>query len=215
MSAKTSVINFVASFFDIVAPPRRTEVRVRHLSGTVLHALSRRHLGERYAPEIHSLLPYRHKLVKALIFELKYRQNPQALGLAGELLKEELTGASEDMIALPLLMPVPMHRERLSERSINPPELLCEYIMAGGHMTLEYTPQALSRTKHSRPQQQLPRKERLVNMKNAIAAQKTLVQGRHCIVLDDVTTTGATLTECRRVLKKAGAKSVHLIALAG
>ena len=78
----------------------------------------------------------------------------------------------------------------------------------------EYAPQALQRIKNTPHQQGLERKKRLLNMQNSMQADKKLVSGRVCVVVDDVTTTGATLAEAARALKAAGARKVHCIALA-
>lgn len=79
----------------------------------------------------------------------------------------------------------------------------------------EYTPDVLARTRLTAPQQGLPKFERLKNVKNSMrVADPDRVAGRVCIVVDDVTTTGATLKECERALRAAGARAVHCLALA-
>jgi predicted amidophosphoribosyltransferase len=78
----------------------------------------------------------------------------------------------------------------------------------------EYEKEALSRTRATPPQQGLPRHERLNNLKGAMQADPARVQDRVCVVVDDVTTTGATFEEAKRALELAGARAVHCIALA-
>ena len=81
---------------------------------------------------------------------------------------------------------------------------------------LEYAPKALIRTINTKTQQGLPRAERLKNIKNSMTSgpDAEKIKGRGCIVVDDVTTTGATLAEAKRALRVAGARAVHCIALA-
>ncbi len=59
------------------------------------------------------------------------------------------------------------------------------------------------------------RKERLVNVKNSFVVRKAeKIKGKNIIIFDDVTTTGATLKEAKKVLKKAGAKKVYFMTMA-
>jgi ComF family protein len=213
--------NFLSALFvpvlDLVAPPRGTEAIVRGLTEEKLRTIALEKPAT-YAAAVHTILPYRHPSVKALIYELKYRRNARALELAARLLGEELMGAFEESIGMPLLIPVPMHRERLRTRGYNQAELLCATLMgntAAGRMPLDYAPRALERTRMGLPQQKLPRKKRLTNVRGAMQADQAAVHGRICIVLDDVTTTGATLMECRRALLDAEARTVILCSLSG
>lgn len=79
---------------------------------------------------------------------------------------------------------------------------------------LDYAPKALVRTRATPEQQKLSRAERLTNLINSMEADPSIVKGRACIVVDDVTTTGATLAETKRALLAAGASRVHTVALA-
>ncbi len=79
----------------------------------------------------------------------------------------------------------------------------------------EYAPHILERTRHTAPQQGLPRHARLHNVTDSMEVREPArVRGRVCIVVDDVATTGATLAEAARALKHAGARRVHTLALA-
>jgi ComF family protein len=206
--------NALGSIVDAVIPPRLSERRMRMLTIEALHEIARRQTDPAYAPTIRALMPYRNPAVKALIYELKYRQNPRALELATTLLREELLGMSEERLGTALLIPVPMHADRRRERGYNQTELLCQQLAVLPGIGLQYAPQALTRIQMGKPQQKLSRAARLQNMQGAMRAESAIVQKRLCIVIDDVSTTGATLTECRRALRRAGARDVHLVALA-
>ena len=166
-------------------------------------------------------LPYKEKVVTALVWELKYRANPRAAALAGAFLAEELMATAVEELGKPLLIPVPMHSARRRERGYNQTELLCTYAIRalneveGRNDCFDYAPDILIRTRATPPQQGLPKHERLKNIKNSMrVASPERVHGRACVVVDDVTTTGATLIEARRALLAAGAARVHLVALA-
>ena len=79
----------------------------------------------------------------------------------------------------------------------------------------DYAPHALKRTKLTPEQQKLDRATRLKNVAGSMQVENPeLVEGRVCVVVDDVTTTGATLAEAKRALVAAGARRVHTLALA-
>ena len=73
----------------------------------------------------------------------------------------------------------------------------------------------LKRTCATEPQVNLKGKERLKNVRNAFsAADKGVFKGKRILLIDDVYTTGATIMECSRVLKRAGAESIFVFTLA-
>ncbi|HVZ75824.1 MAG TPA: phosphoribosyltransferase family protein [Candidatus Paceibacterota bacterium] len=187
-----------------IIPMRRTEALVDALTTADLERL-----------RASDGLPYRNTSVCALIWELKYNKNPQALALAGEFIAEELLGIAAEEIGTPLLIPVPMHAKRRRERGHNQTESLCKAALAHLGTTYEYAPEALARMRETVRQQGLPRRKRLTNVERSmevIDAEK--VRGRVCIVVDDVSTTGATLAEAARALRKAKARRVYTVALA-
>ena len=195
---------------DLIVPPRPTERVVRSLTIETLLSLG----GE-------EPLPYHEPRVTALVWELKYHGTGRSAALAGEYLSEILLAAASEELGVPILVPVPMHAARRRERGHNQTELLCEHAMlalrslGGEGPVLEYTPKALVRTVNTKTQQGLPRAERLKNIRNSMrAVYPELVEGRVCIVVDDVTTTGATFEEAKRALTTAGARAVYCIALA-
>jgi len=193
---------------DLIVPPRPTERVVRSLTIETLLSLG----GE-------EPLPYHEPRVTALVWELKYHGTGRSAALAGGYLSETLLAAASEELGVPLLVPVPMHAARRRERGHNQTELLCKAAMdffSGSFAVLEYVPKALVRIVNTKTQQGLPRAERLKNIRNSMAAGPDggRIAGRVCIVVDDVTTTGATFEEAKRALTAAGARAVHCIALA-
>ncbi|MDP4001748.1 MAG: phosphoribosyltransferase family protein [bacterium] len=113
----------------------------------------------------------------------------------------------------PLLVPVPLHKNREYWRGFNQAELLTRLVAR--HYRLDVG-EGLVRSIDSVPQAKLEnRPERLSNVRGLYKCTKPEVfKGRHVILVDDVCTTGATLNECAHVLKNAGAVSVIALAIA-
>ena len=191
------------TLLDAIVPPRATERVVRNLTLEELRALA----GE-------EALAYHDPRVTALVWELKYYATRQSASLAGEYLSEHLLAAASEELGTPLLIPVPMHPARRRARGHNQTETLCKAALPFLGSAVEYAPKALSRIIDTPTQQGLPRAEREHNVRDSMRADENIVAGRACIVVDDVTTTGATLKEATRALRAAGARVVHTIALA-
>ena len=105
-----------------------------------------------------------------------------------------------------LLVPVPIHKSRLRERGFNQALLLARDL---GRMAAVPHAEILARKLKTKSQTSLGRKDRLENIKDAfICIDKRAVKGKAIILIDDVCTTTATLEECARTLRKAGAREV-------
>ncbi len=162
----------------------------------------------------HASLPYHNEAVRALVWEVKYRRSPHAIALAGEFLCEQVLAIAEEELGKVILVPAPMHSARRKARGYNQTELLCEAILREAPDSFDYAPHALARTRATLPQQGLARERRLTNVRGSMEAlQEERVRGRACVVVDDVSTTGATLAEASRALYAAGARSVHSVIL--
>lgn len=112
-----------------------------------------------------------------------------------------------------LIVPVPLHWRRLVMRRFNQSALLG--FALSRVLAVPCLPAALKRTRYTTPQMRLPRAERLKNVRDAFAVpDAAVISGKHVLLVDDVVTTGATVTACAATLKKAGAASVHVLALA-
>ncbi|MBQ8619620.1 MAG: ComF family protein [Clostridia bacterium] len=141
---------------------------------------------------------------RRLIHRLKYESVRQAaIPLAKQMLF--LPSGEEEII-----VPVPTDPKRERKRGFNQSALLAEYIAKELGMPMEL---ALRRVDARRPQTGLSMKERQANLIGCMAASDA-VNGRRVLLVDDVCTTGATLAEAARALRKAGAKSVGVFAAA-
>jgi len=106
-----------------------------------------------------------------------------------------------------LIVPVPLHPTRERERGFNQAGLLSELL---SRQTSIRCQRVLERVRYTTTQTALDRSERMENLHNAFRLRKNAdVRGLRVLLIDDVLTTGSTLSECARVLKRAGAISVH------
>jgi competence protein ComFC len=145
--------------------------------------------------------------VREIIHEFKYGRQIHLRHLVARWLRaalddERLCGRQFDLI-----IPVPLHPTRQRERGFNQASLLAELLSA--QISIPCKP-LLERTRYTTTQTALDRSERMENLHNAFRLRKNAdVRGLRVLLIDDVLTTGSTLNECARVLKRAGAFSVH------
>lgn len=118
---------------------------------------------------------------------------------------QELSDAATTLPNNSMLIPVPLSTERLKERGYNQSLEIAKHLarLSG----LKLLRNALLRTRHTPAQSTLKLTERHASIKGAFACPARL-DGANILVVDDVMTSGATLEECARTLKKAGAQSV-------
>lgn len=113
-----------------------------------------------------------------------------------------------------LFVPVPLHVKRLRQRGFNQALLLLrEWAGEEKEEKIDFT--TLVRHRWTEPQTNLKHHERRKNIKGAFAVKRPdKVHGKNILLCDDVFTTGATVNECARVLKEAGAREVSVLTLA-
>ena len=139
--------------------------------------------------------------VDAAIQRLKYRHDLSLVAPLAALLVDAVAARPRP----DLLVPMPLASARLRERGFNQAAELarCVAVSLGLPQSLD----AARRTRETAPQAALPFDERARNIRNAFAAAPE-VAGLHVAVVDDVLTTGATLNELAKVLRRAGAREV-------
>jgi len=102
--------------------------------------------------------------------------------------------------------PVPLHWMRRAWRRFNQSEILAAPVAAALDLPVEH---ALRRTRNNRPQARLGYKERRANVKGIFAPNPAVrLKGRRVVLIDDIITSGSTVSECAATLKKHGAKKV-------
>ncbi len=123
---------------------------------------------------------------------------------------------SAAMLSVDVVVPVPLHPARLAERGYNQAALLARPIAKA--LGLPFEPRALARIRETTRQATLDRTHRLVNVVSAFevrgARGMRAVRGRRVLLVDDVSTTGATVTACAAALNEAGVSAVLPLVLA-
>lgn len=155
-------------------------------------------------------------VIKKAIYSYKYEPYIYNLGVAlsrlmyesliqNEIFENILNASSNVWITC-----VPLHEKRRMKRGYNQSEILGKNISE--KLKVRFNPNLLKRTRDTIPQFKLKKEERVKNIKDAFeisSKYKDRVSGKTLFVVDDVFTSGATLRECGKLLKKSGAKEVY------
>lgn len=150
--------------------------------------------------------------LKEYILDLKYRGRWDLAEPLGELMGEFLK-AHRELLPVDVIVPVPLHMERLAERGYNQAELLARCL--GRKARIPLSSANLVRTRATLPQKGLKLKERMGNMSGAFSALiPGDIQGKSVLLVDDIFTTGITANECSKTLLLAGARQVKVLVLA-
>lgn len=227
--------NVTAFLLDLLFPThcvgcgREETLLCEECSGSVFHftapicpVCSRRlPLGNRcgHAKEIRRLIVatnYADPIVREAIHVFKYQfVSSLARPLAGLVLPILEKFLADTQSREWLLVPVPASKKRLRLRGFNQALSLAEVFKKELNLPLA---DLLARTRETRPQVEVEhREERLKNLEGVFEIKEPALrqaQGKHILLVDDVSTTGATLKECAKVLKTAGAKSVSGVVIA-
>jgi len=146
------------------------------------------------------------------IVRMKYESRPDLARPLGDLLWRSLASRAGSLRDV-LVVPVPLHPSRLAERGYNQSSLLARRVAR--HLGAPFAPLALARMRDTPKQATLDREARLANVAGAIHVREAgRVSGRAVLLVDDVSTTGATLDACSHALRTAGARAVATAVLA-
>lgn len=159
-----------------------------------------------------SLGPFEGAL-RSLLHALKYEGQRRAADRLAELMADDPAVRSVLEGEL-VLVPVPLHPVRRRARGFNQSELLAREL-ARRVPSLPAAPEVLVRRRDTASQTGLSAAQRRRNVRGAFAVRhRSRVAGRRVVLVDDVLTTGATVRECARVLREAGAREVRLLTAA-
>ena len=154
-------------------------------------------------------------VVKKLMYQFKYKHYLTDLKeLLGELFYEGIIQNQifhKILIEKPILVPIPLHKDRFKIRGYNHAEILS--IELSKKLNLP-TLSLLKRTKKTKSQFGLTREQRKENLKNAFSFSSSSTTPESVFLVDDILTTGSTLIEAASVLKRNGIKSVFGLTLA-
>ena len=156
--------------------------------------------------------------LRDLIHLLKYEQVRPAANVLGRMLAEAIADLESSFgEGKVLVVPVPLHRSKLRQRGFNQSELIARAALklkpAGDRLVLNAN--VLERRRETQSQTGLTRHQRRDNIRGAFAVTRPdEVAGRETLLVDDVFTTGTTVSECARLLRRAGASKVWVATVA-
>jgi ComF family protein len=189
-------------------------------SPTRLHALCAEKLSlAPLSPHawISSCYSYKDKRVATLIRHLKNKEDMELCETLGKLLASQWASHCTSIHDTLIIVPVPARGERMRTNGFNQAELLAKNLAHNIPRSL-LAPHLIQRTRETTKQALIYEKsERLVNLKNVFIVnpkKKDLIQNNTVLIIDDVTTSGATLTEIKNALEASGAHSVYALTLA-
>jgi len=148
-------------------------------------------------------------ILREAIHHFKY-YNKQALAVP----LGRLMGDYWEKAPLPaeVIVPVPLHQDRLRERGYNQAALLAREL--GKNVGLPVSENSVMRVRATRPQVELDAQERKENVSDAFRCSNTELKGARVLLVDDVCTTGSTLEACSIALRQVGVRSVWAFTLA-
>jgi ComF family protein len=140
---------------------------------------------------------------------MKYRRN---IGLGEALAIQMVDFLTSLNWEIDIMIPVPLSKKRLQERGYNQVALVAQPLAY--RSGIKYLPQALWKSKNTRSQVGLNVNQRRENVLNAYQADAGLVRGQTILLMDDVSTTGSTISSCTEALLAAGARDIYAITIA-
>jgi ComF family protein len=150
------------------------------------------------------------KIIERLIYDLKYAGETTGIETIQKL-RNESTILS-DLISPDLIIPVPLHLQRLRKRGFNQAALLAKAFFPNEKGKIRFD--ILIRKTNTPSQTGLSGKERRQNLKGAFFIKNPEeIAGKNIVLIDDVFTTGSTVNECAKALKQARAKRIDVVTL--
>lgn len=147
--------------------------------------------------------------LRTAIHQLKYRRRRRVAQPLGELLAPI---AAPHIANIDAIQAIPMHAARLNERGFNQADLIARAL--GAAIKLPCLARGLVRVRATEQQVHLNAQERRENMRDAFAWRNPAPPPARVLLIDDVLTTGATMSACALALREAGCREIYGIALA-
>ena len=156
-------------------------------------------------------------VLKKLIHQFKYKEKKYLANPLGKLLVDFVEEYLEEE-RFDYIVPIPLEKARQKKRGYNQAELLAQVL--GEAVNKPILTHLVKRRKKTKPQFGLKKEERFENLSGAFEISGSdkedvvTIAGKTVLLLDDLATTGATLDECAKILKRAGVSEVYALVLA-
>lgn len=189
-----------------------------------IKCLSDSPLAERETAKwIFPLYDYRHPSMKKALWLLKYKGKKRLAESFAEIIYDKILEELSELSVMEnfrnvILIPIPLSTKRYRERGYNQAELICKELIKINNLrhgvdiknNFRLENNILIKPKETEHQARIEnRAERLKNIIGSFAIKsEETIKGRNIILIDDITTTGATLNEARKILKQAGARKI-------
>jgi len=166
--------------------------------------------------KIISLFNYKDTIVKKALWTFKYNNNKPMAKIFAQAMNDRIIEELSDQelfsnFCKPLLIPIPLSKKRFKERGFNQSELIAQELsLLDLDKSFTLQSNVLYKTRDTVSQVSIKDKnERLSNLHGCFSvANPEIVKDKNIILIDDVTTTGATISEARKTLLAAGAKKI-------
>ena len=146
--------------------------------------------------------------VQKALHKLKYRRD---ISMGVSLASQMVTFVNDLNWQIDLILPIPLGRQRFKERGYNQVGMIAKPLALA--LNIRYAPNELFRRKETRSQVGLTKMERKANVQNAFQGGAGVI-GKSILVMDDVSTTGSTLSSAAEALYSSGAKHVYALTVA-
>lgn len=171
-----------------------------------------------YIDELISVFKYeniiRHKIIEYKFFDKPYLYKTFVETI---LKNEKLCGFLKKY---DIIIPIPINKKRKQERKYNQTEIIAKNL-SSSLKNLDYQEKLLIKTKNTVPQSKLTKNQRRKNIQNVFEINKNkidkineIIGNKKIILFDDIYTTGSTVNECAKLLKKAGARKIMVLTIA-
>ena len=155
---------------------------------------------------------FSYKDIRKLILDYKFNGKSYLYNTFSKIILDDFK-ICEELKKYDVIIPVPMSKKKKARRGYNQTELIAKCLAK--ELNIEYNNKSLVKIKLNKTQSTLTEKERFENVKNVFDIKNSeLVKDKKVILFDDILTTGATLDECSKVLKKNRVNDIVVLTLA-
>ncbi|MBI2627456.1 ComF family protein [Candidatus Nomurabacteria bacterium] len=212
-------MRFLNTILDLVFPVKCISCGQAG-SDLCIKCLSESPAAERESAKwIFPIYDYRHPPIKKALLLFKYKRKKRLASIFAKVIYEKILEELSELSVMenfrePILIPIPLSKKRRRERSYNQAELICRELIRINSLrekiAMQLENNILIKPQETKHQARIEnRAERLKNIIGSFAIKNgELLKNKNIILIDDITTTGATLSEARKILKQSGVKKI-------